>query len=107
MPLHTPDAPSNKDPAAGLRPAKLSGSDRGCPDRPSFAGRLAEDGITLSLIHLDVALAVEPRGRDAGELAGGAPCFNVSAKRLAHDLDEVGALAPDNHEDPVIRRLSD
>jgi len=68
-------------------------------------GRLVEDGMTLSLVHLDVALAVKAQDRDVRETAD-TSCFRFSAKRLAQaSADATSATAV--VEDPVIRRLSD
>jgi AraC-like DNA-binding protein len=60
----------------------------------------------LSLVHLDVALAVTAQTRDVKEAADGAPCFKVSAKRLARRAEDAGH-APAAEDDPVILRLSD
>src|SRR5262249_12523918 len=72
-----------------------------------FAGRLAEEGITLSLVHLDVALAVKAEGSDVKEADDEAPCFKVSAKRLGHDCDITEAPAAETTEDPGQRRRSE
>lgn len=99
---------STKDHVADVRSIDPSGIDGRRLQRSKFAGRLAEDGITLSLVHLDVALAVKAEGPDVREAADGVPCFKVSAKRLAHGSGHVEAVsAVDKFEDPVIRRLSD
>jgi AraC family transcriptional regulator len=103
MTLQTSDAQSAKDHVIDLCSIDRSGVDRRRRKRSS-PGRLPEDGVTLSLVHLDVALAVKAQDRDAGECDDGAPCFNVSAKRLAHVAEAAAAKIV---EDPVIRRLSD
>jgi len=75
---------------------------------PKLSDRLAEDGVTLSLIHLDVALAVEAQGADLAQSADGISSFKVSAKRLARVSDEGERVsAPGEYSDPVMRRLSD
>ena len=84
MSLQMSPVQSTKDHVADLRSIDLSGIDGRRLQRSKFAGRFAEDGITLSLVHLDVALAVKAEGRDVKEAADGVPCFKVSAKRLAH-----------------------
>lgn len=70
--------------------------------------RPGEQAMTLSLVHLDVALAIEPPARDVRESAGREPSFRVSAKRLAlassESDQETGA---EEFSDPVMRRLSD
>jgi AraC family transcriptional regulator len=71
---------------------------------PKVGRRFAEDRITLSLVHLDVALAVTAQTRDVKEAADGAPCFKVSAKRLVRRAEDAGHTPED---DPVIQRLSD
>ncbi len=102
MSLQTSHLQSTKGHAVGLRSIELSAIDHRRP------GGLAEDFITLSLVHLDVALAVEAQDRNRGEAADGASCFKVSAKRLARGCDNTeGAPAAIKFEDPVIRRLSD
>jgi AraC family transcriptional regulator len=107
MSLQISHAQSTKDHAVGLRSIDLSAIDRRRLERSKFAGRLAEHSITLSLVHLDVALAVEAQGRD-GEAGDGASCFKVSAKRLARGSEDTeGTPAAEAFEDPVIRRLSD
>jgi AraC-like DNA-binding protein len=49
---------------------------------------------------------VTAQTRDAGEAANGAPCFKVSAKRLARRSEDAGH-APAAEDDPVIQHLSD
>ena len=109
MSLQMSPVQSTKDHVADIRSIDLSAIDgRRLAERSKFAGRFAEDGITLSLVHLDVALAVKAEGRDAEEAADGVRCFRVSAKRLARGSGQVDALsAVEEFEDPVIRRLSD
>ena len=82
------------DQVVDLPSIDLSGIDRRRLKRSKFADRFAEDGITLSLVHLDVALAVKAERRDAKDAADGVPSFKVSAnasrrgqgisKRLLH-----------------------
>ncbi|MBR1119944.1 helix-turn-helix transcriptional regulator [Bradyrhizobium lablabi] len=89
-----------------LRSIDLSGVDRRRLQRSKLPARFAKDGITLSLEHLDVALAVRAEKEDARD--DGIPCFKVSAKRL----DQNSAIAkaapvPEKSDDPVIQRLSD
>jgi len=91
-----------------IRPVDVSGMDHLPFGHPTFSDRIAEDGATLSLIHLDVALAVEAQGADLTRSADGIPSFRVSAKRLAHVSDEgEWAPVPGECSDPVMRRLSD
>ena len=70
------------------------------------AGSPVEPAMTMSLIHLDVALAVEAHQRKTGDASDGASCFRVSAKRLARKLRRQTGAA-EKFEDPVIRRLAD
>ena len=108
MSLQMSPVQSTKDHVADIRSIDLSVIAGRRLQRSKFAGRFAEDGITLSLVHLDVALAVKAEGRDAEEAADGVRCFRVSAKRLARSSGQVDALsAVEKFEDPVIRRLSD
>jgi AraC-like DNA-binding protein len=108
MSLQMSSVQSTNDHVADLRSIDLSVVDGHRLQRSKFAGRFAEDGITLSLVHLDVALAVKAEGRDVRRAADGIPCFKVSAKRLAHGSGHVEAASGvEKFEDPVIRRLSD
>nr|WP_027571571.1 AraC family transcriptional regulator [Bradyrhizobium sp. WSM1743] len=70
--------------------------------------RSGEEAVLLSLVHLDVALAIEPPAPDVRESGDGRPSFRVSAKCLAHASAgsdrEPGA---EDFTDPVMRRLSD
>ncbi|SCB09575.1 transcriptional regulator, AraC family [Bradyrhizobium shewense] len=65
-----------------------------------------DDGTTLSLVHLDVALAVEASAGDIERSADRVPSFRVSAKRLASVSDGSEETSAD-FTDPVMRRLSD
>src|SRR2546423_206343 len=78
------------------------------PQSSKFIDRLADGGISLSLVHLDVALAVKAEGRDARGAAAGTLCLRVSAERLAR-ASEVAEAAPAlaKFDDPVIGRLYD
>lgn len=70
--------------------------------------RAGEEAITLSLVHLDVALAIEPPAADVRRSADGEPSFRVSAKRLAHTSAESDwETRAEEVTDPVMRRLSD
>lgn len=77
--------------------------------RPSRRSpRAGEEAITLSLVHLDVALAIEPPAADVRRSADGEPSFRVSAKRLAHTSAESDReTRAEEVTDPVMRRLSD
>jgi AraC family transcriptional regulator len=109
MSLQTSHVRSTKDhPVVDMGAIDLSEIDRRRLPRSKFSGQFGEDGITLSLVHLDVALAVKAEGRDVREAAEGVPCFTVSAKRLAPGSGHAEvAPAAEKFEDPVIRRLSD
>lgn len=108
MSLQTSQAQSTRDHAVGLRSIDLPAIDHGRLERPKLAGCSAEEAITLSLVHLDVALAVEAQDRDGGKAADGAARFRVSAKRLARGSEDMDrAAAAKKCEDPVIRQLSD
>ena len=108
MSLQMSPAQSTKDHVVDLRSIDLSGIDRRRLQRSKFAGRFAEDGITLSFVHLDVALAVTAQDRGVRDSVDGVTCFKVSAKRLARcSEDAEHSAAAGNSEDPVIQRLSD
>src|SRR5262245_16101291 len=107
MSLQTSSAQGTNTNVVDLRSIDVSGIDRRRLQRPKFGGRVAEDGITLSLVHLDVALAVKPETRNVHE-AGGASSFKVSAKRLAQRAENTqAAVTAEKSEDPVMRRLAD
>jgi AraC-like DNA-binding protein len=108
MSLQTSNVQSTKDQVVDLRSIKLSGDGHGGVERSQFGCLLAEDRVTLSLLHLDVALAVKAQDRDAETFAGGVPCFNVFARRLTHECEDNDiSVAAENCEDPVVQRLSD
>ncbi|MBC9876861.1 helix-turn-helix transcriptional regulator [Bradyrhizobium sp. INPA01-394B] len=78
-------------------------------ERPSgHTGRSGEQAMTLSLVHLDVALAIEPPGSDIRGFGGSEPSFKVSAKRLARPSAESDRrTGAEGLADPVMQRLSD
>jgi AraC-like DNA-binding protein len=109
MSLQTYTAESTGHRAVDPQPIDLSVVDRRRLGRSKFARpRFVKDGVTLSLVHLDVALDVKAECGDVEETGKDVPCYKVSAKRLAHGL-AIAAAAParENSEDPVIRRLND
>nr|WP_315766995.1 MULTISPECIES: AraC family transcriptional regulator [unclassified Bradyrhizobium] len=64
--------------------------------------------MTLSLVHLDVALAIEARAADPRRSADAASGFRVSAKRLASmSLETDRSSGAGEFTDPVMLRLSD
>lgn len=70
--------------------------------------RPGKEAMTLSLVHLDVALAIEPPAPDVRGSAGGEPSFRVSAKRLARASGESDReTGAEEVTDPVMQRLSD
>ncbi|MDI3559188.1 helix-turn-helix domain-containing protein [Bradyrhizobium sp. Arg816] len=77
----------------------------GLAERPDRAG---EKAMTLSLVHLDVALAIETPPPGVRRCAGDGPSFRVSAKRLARASVETDREAgAGEFRDPVMRSLSD
>jgi AraC-like DNA-binding protein len=99
---------STKDHVVDLTSVDLSGIDHGWLERSKFRSRPAEDSITLSLVHLDVALAVTAQDRDFEKSVDGVSSFKVSARRLAlRPEDSEHSPAAVSCEDPVIQRLSD
>ncbi|MGJ4943884.1 helix-turn-helix domain-containing protein [Bradyrhizobium sp. HKCCYLS1011] len=76
------------------------------PSLSKISGGFDEDGMTLSLVHLD--LAVEAQVAGVGERVDGMPHFRVSAKRLAGVSGETELpFAAEEFPDPVMQRLSD
>jgi AraC-like DNA-binding protein len=83
----------------------LSRNDCGGLEKPQSGRRVAADVTTLSLEHLDVALAVTAQDRRAGESREGAS-FKVSARRFSGASGDAGhTAAAANGDDPVIQRL--
>jgi AraC family transcriptional regulator len=107
MSLQTSNAQSTTDHVIDLGSIAPSAISRRGLKRSRAAGRFPEDGITLSLVHLDVAFAVKAEDRNVVESTDGGSCFKVSAKRIAHGAEADGAPATETFDDPVIRSLSD
>jgi AraC family transcriptional regulator len=108
MSLQTPHVKSTSNQVVDSRSIDLPGNDRARLEGSKVGRRVAKEGMTLSLVHLDVALAVTAQARDVKEAVDGVPCFKVSAKRLARRSEDAGHFpAAENREDPVIQRLSD
>jgi AraC family transcriptional regulator len=105
MSLQTSPAQTTGNEVVDLRSIDISGVDHRRLQRSKLPARFAEDGITLSLEHLDVALAVRAEKEDVRE--NGIPCFKVSAKRLDQNFAAAKAVpVEEKSDDPVIRRLS-
>lgn len=108
MSLQTSNVQSTKDQVVDLRSIELSGTGHRGVERSQFGGHLAEGSVKLSLLHFDVSLTVKAPDCDAGAFAGGLPCVNVLARRLAHEYEDVDtSVAAENCEDSVVQRLSD
>ncbi|RZN27636.1 AraC family transcriptional regulator [Bradyrhizobium sp. Leo121] len=76
--------------------------------RSKFTDRFAQNGIVLSLVHLDLALAVKTGGQDGEQAAKGTRCLRLAAKRRARKcLNAEAAPVVERLDDPVIRRLFD
>ncbi|AMA56312.1 MULTISPECIES: AraC family transcriptional regulator [unclassified Bradyrhizobium] len=87
---------TTKDHAFGsIDVSEIDGSRR---RRSGYSGQAGKEGTTMSLVHLDVALAIEAPDMQRSARESG---FRVSAKRLDR---ECGA---EESTDPVMRRLSD
>ncbi|MDQ8731678.1 AraC family transcriptional regulator [Bradyrhizobium daqingense] len=87
---------TTKDHAFGsIDVSEIDGSRR---RRSGYSGQAGKEGTTLSLVHLDVALAIEAPDMQRSARGSG---FRVSAKRLDRNC---GA---EETTDPVMRRLSD
>lgn len=94
-----------RDQIVDLRSVDISVQDRRRSLRSKFPTRF-EEGVTISLEHLDVALAVKAEKESSADKS--IPYFKVSAKRLDHNSVAAEAVpAAEKSEDPVIRRLSD
>ena len=106
MSLQTSNVRSTKDNRVDLRSIDLSGFNGGLIEKSKFGSRSTEDGFTMSLMHLDVAVTAQDA--DSEESADGIACFKVSAKRLARRSEDAGKSSEaDHHGDPVIQRLAD
>jgi len=105
MSLQTSYAQSTRDQVVDLRSIGLSRRDHEAPER-SLPERAFSDDATLSLRHLDVAIAITAQHPDAEQSREGASCFKVSAKRLDGCSEDTGHAAADR-DDPVIQRLSE
>jgi AraC-like DNA-binding protein len=91
-----------------VRAIDVSAIDRRRLSLSRLPDRFDEDGMTLSLVHLDVALAVEAHAADVARPADRVPSFRVTANRLAStSAEREQASAAGEFTDPVIRRLSD
>lgn len=101
MSLQTSSAQITPDQVVDLRSINLSSIDRG---PAQFRSRAAGNEITLSLVHLDVALALKAEARDAAE-TDYASCFKVSAKPLANRAEAADEV--DKSDDLIMRRLAD
>ena len=96
---------STRDQIVDLRsidPPKGDGSDA----QRALPGHRFPENTTLSLSHLDVAVAILAQDRDARRSGAGASCLKVSAKRLA-DRPEGAGHPSEDRDDPVIQRLSE
>ena len=106
MSLQTSPLQTTDNPVVDLRSIDLPAVNGRRLQRARLAGRLAEQGISLSLVHLDVALDVKAESGDDHK-ADSEVSFKVSAKPLAHAAAIAEAAPAEKSEDPVMRRLSD
>jgi AraC family transcriptional regulator len=104
MSLQLTTVQSTIDQAIDLSSAGALSGDRGGFRRSGLPARFAGKGITISLQHLDVALAVTA---DHDGLEDDSTRFKVSAKPLGHAYGEEGATMAWKSEDHVMQRLSD
>lgn len=106
MLLQMTPPPAARNQIVDLRSVDASGLSQ--PQSSKFIDRPADGGISLSLVHLDIALAVKAEGRDARRVADGTPCLEVSVECLAR-ASEVAESSPAlaKFDDPVIGRLYD
>ena len=89
-----------------VRAIDISAIDRDRLGLSKLPGRFDEGGTMLSLVHLDMALAVE-HAADAERSAARGPRFRLSAKLLAPPAESERTFAGGEFTDPVVRRLSD
>lgn len=105
MPAQISPVQNTGDEIVDLRSIEISGIEQHQLRRSTPPGRVARDGIMLSLVHLDLALDVRTEGDGARK--DGVSRFNVSAKRIGHGLETTGiVLAPEKSGDAVIQRLT-
>jgi AraC family transcriptional regulator len=107
MSLQTAHARKTNDEMIDLRSIDLCGINQGPLDISRSGSRSVEGGVTMSFVHLDVALALtalDPDVEDPAEISR----FKVAAKRLARlSEDAVDAPEIEDRGDPVIERLAD
>lgn len=103
MSLQLTTVRSTNDQVVDLSSAGILSGDRGGSRRSEYPARFAGEGITISLEHLDVALAVTAEGDG---LEDSSTSFKVSAKPLGHACGGAEAMVAKS-EDPVMQRLSD
>lgn len=106
MPLQLSPVQPTNDKIFDMSSAGIPGADRRGVLHSRFPAHAAGDEITISLEHLDVALAVTTESEGLEE--SGSTSFKVSATRLDPGcaVSEV-MLKPRNAEDSVMQRLSD
>jgi len=104
MSLQLTTVRSTNDQVIDLSSAGILSGDHGGFRRSGLPARFAGDGITISLEHLDVALAVTAENDG---LEDNSSSFKVSAKRLSHACGGPEAMVAPKSEDPVMQRLSD
>ena len=91
-----------------VRAIDVSAIDRRRLSLSRLPDRLDEDGMTLSLVHLDVTLAVEVHATEVGRSVDRMPSFKVTSNRLASaPAESEPASAAGEFADPIMRRLSD
>jgi AraC-like DNA-binding protein len=88
-----------------VRAIDISAIDRDRLGLSKLRDRFGEDGAMLSLVHLDVALAVETPAADVERSVVRGPGFKLSAKLLAGSPAESERAG--EFTDPVMRQLSD
>lgn len=104
MSLQPTTVQSTNDQVIDLSSAGILSGDYGGFRRSGLPARFAGEGITISLEHLDVALAVTAENDG---LEDNGTSFKVSAKRLSHACGGAEAMVAPKSEDPVMQRLSD
>jgi len=105
MSLQLSPVQSTNDKILDMSSAAVLGTDRRGLLHSRLPARAAGDGITISLEHLDVALAVSTEKEGPEE--NGSTNFKVSAMRLDRGAAGTEVMLSPSSEDFVMERLSD
>ena len=104
MSLQLTTVQSTNDQVIDLSSAGILSDDHGGLRHSRLPARFAGEEITISLEHLDVALAVTA---ESDGLEDNSTSFKVSARPLSQAYGGAEAMVTPKSEDPVMQRLSD